>query len=180
MEVVFTKQENCSYSILVTRSDHVKLQFQGVGKKFLIPHDLSHFIVESKLNMRQGFWGCVAKGALFSGMNIVEGRQKAHARSRSKQVIKESSQQLRLAECLVRVFDQISVDELDRVKASATKHLSQISSDIKPNELSDSTIMNIYSTFRAFQNNWQRIDEGENIEISWNEKFPYKSLNILL
>ncbi len=99
MQIVFTKQKNRAYSIVVIRSDYataypsdrVKLQFRGVGKKFLVPHDLSHFIVESKLDMCQGFWGCVANGALFPGMNIIEGRQKPHAKSKSKQVIKKAS-----------------------------------------------------------------------------------------
>ena len=72
MQVVFTKNKNHSYSVVVNRADRLKLQFQGVGKKFLVPHDLSHLIVESKLNMRRGFWGCVADGGLFPGMNIIE------------------------------------------------------------------------------------------------------------
>jgi hypothetical protein len=45
MWVLFTKQQNCTYSVVVTRSvgeacakrNRVKLQFQGVGKKFLLP-----------------------------------------------------------------------------------------------------------------------------------------------
>lgn len=71
MRVIFTKHENQNYSVVVIRSDRIKLQFRGVGKKFLVPHDLSHFIVESKLNMRLGFWGCVDNGALLPGMNIM-------------------------------------------------------------------------------------------------------------
>ena len=56
---------------VVTRSDRVKLQFQGVGNKLFVPHDLSHFIIEIKLNMRREFWGCVDSGGLFPGMNII-------------------------------------------------------------------------------------------------------------
>lgn len=178
MRVVFTKQENRAYSVVVTRNDLVKLQFRGVGKKFLIPHDLSHFIVESKLDMPQGFWGCVANGALFAGMNIIEGRQKAHAKSKSKQVIKQAYQQLRLAECLVRLFDKISAGELDRVVLKAQKHLSQISADIKPKELSNSAILDICSTLKAFKADWQAMDVEESIELCWNQKYPSKSVNV--
>ena len=177
MRVIFTKQENLAYSIVVIRGDRVKLQFQGVGKKCLIPHDLSHFIVESKLDMRQGFWGCIANGALLPSMSIIEGRQKPHAKSKSKQVIKEASQQLSLAERLVRIFGEISVVELNRVPDLANKHFSQISSEIKPKELSNSTILDVRSTLKAFQTNWQTMDVGESIELSWNQKFPSKSSN---
>lgn len=178
MQVTFTKQKNCAYSIVVIRGDRVKLQFQGVGKKFLIPHDLSHFIVESKLDMRQGFWGCVANGALLPSMNIIEGRQKPHAKSKSKQVIKEASQQLSLAECLVRIFGEISVVELNRVPDLANQHLSQISSEIEPKKLSNSTILDVCSTLKAFQTNWQAMSVEESIELNWNQKFPSKSLNV--
>ena len=177
MQVVFTKQKNCAYTIVVTRSDRVKLQFQGVGKKFLVPHDLSHFIVEGKLNMRQGFWGCVADGALFPGMSIIEGRQKPNAKSRSKQVIKDAHQQLRLAECLVGRFYEISVGELDRVPSKAQKHLAQISADIQP-QFSNSTILEVSQTLRNFQTLWQAINIEESIELHWNQKYPGKSLNL--
>lgn len=84
MLVVFTKQKSRAYTVTVERTDRVRLQFHGVGKKFLVPHDLEHLIVESELNMRQGFWGCVADGALFSGMTIIDGRQKTHAKLKSQ------------------------------------------------------------------------------------------------
>lgn len=176
MRVLFTRQQHCAYSVVVTRTDRVKLQFQGVGKKFLIPHDLSHFIVESILDMRQGFWGCVANGALFPGIKIIEGRQKAHAKLKSQQVIKEAHQQLRLAECLVRLFDEISTAELKSASILAQKHLSEISSDIKPKELSNSTILAVCSTLKTCQTDWQAINIDESIEFCWNHKFPSKSL----
>ena len=50
MQVVFYKQKHRTYTVVVNRCDRVKLQFNGVGKKFLVPHDLSHLIVESKLD----------------------------------------------------------------------------------------------------------------------------------
>lgn len=177
MLVIFTKQEHRAYTVTVCRSDRVKLQFQGVGKKFLIPHDLSHLIIESMLGMRYGFWGCVANGALFPGMNIIEGRQKAHAKAKSKQVIKEAHQQLRLAECLVRVFYESSVAHSDLSSIKIQKHLSQISSDIKP-KLSNSSILAICSTLKAFESNWQAINVEESIELNWNQKFPSRSLKL--
>ena len=176
MQVIFTKHEDKNYSVVVTRSDRVKLQFRGVGKKFLVPHDLCHFIVESKLNMRRGFWGCVANGALFPDMNIIEGRQKPNAKSNSKQIIKDARQQLRLAECLVCVFDKSYTVQPDRALVQAQKQLSQISSEIKP-QLSSATILDICSILKAVRDNWQTIDVGENIELGWNQKFPGKSLN---
>ena len=166
MFIVFTKQKNRAYNYEVTveRSDRVRLQFHGVGKKFLVPHDLAHLIVESKLNMTQGFWGCVADGALFSGMTIIEGRQKAHAKSKSQRIIKEACQQLRLAECLVSAFNEIFTAKLNLVQAQ--KRLTEISPDIKP--ISNSTILDVCSTLEALKTDWQMVDVGESIELSWN------------
>lgn len=184
MQIVFTKRENRHYSVVVSRCDlskaevlrdRIKLQFQGVGKKFLIPHDLSHFIVESKLNMRQGFWGCVADGALFPGMNILEGRQKPHAKSKSKQIIKAAHQQLRLAECLVRVFDEIYTVESDQILSTARDYLGEISANIQPARLLDTTILDVCSTLKAVQFHWQAMDIEQSIEFGWNKNSPSKS-----
>ncbi len=160
MQVVFIKQKQHAYLVVVTRSDRVRLQFQGVGKKFLVPHDLSHFIVKSKLNMRQGFWGCVDDGGLFPGTNIIEGRQKPNAKSKSKQIITAAHQQLRLAECLVRVFDEVYTIKLNRLLQSARNRLKEMSAEIELGHLSDSIIVDICSTLRAFQTNWQVMDIG--------------------
>lgn len=175
MHVIFTKHKNQNYWVVVTKSERLKLQFQGVGKKFLVPHDLSHFVVESKLDLRQGFWGCVADGALFPGMNIIEGRQKPNAKSKSKQIIRAAHQQIRLAECLVRVFNEIYADQSDRILLLARNYLKEISADIKPGNLLDATILDVCSTLQAFQSNWQAMDIGKSIEVSWNKNLPSKS-----
>lgn len=109
-------------------------------------------------------------------MNIIEGRQKAHAKSKSKQIIKEADRQLRLAECLVRVFEEITAAQLDRFPPIAQKHLSQISSDLKLQKLSDAKISNVCLNLRAYQIKWQAIDVEESMELQWNQKFPTKSL----
>ena len=75
------------------------------------------------------------------------------------------------------VFDEISTGELDRVVLKAQKHLSLISADIKPTELSNSTILEVCQTLRNFQTLWQAINIGESIELSWNQKYPSKSLD---
>lgn len=175
MSIKFIKQKSRAYIVVVGRSDLVRLQFCGVGKKFLIPHDLTHLIVESRLSMRHGFWGCVDDGALFSGMSIVKGRQKAHAKSKSQQVIKKAHQQLRQAECLVRVFDEIVTAKLNLIEAR--RHCSQISAEIEP-ELSNSAILDICSTLETFQSRWQALDIEESIKLSWNRESPSKSLGL--
>ncbi len=78
----------------------------------------------------------------------------------------------------MRIFGEISVVELNRVPVLANKHLSQISSEIKPKELSNSTILDVCSTLKAFQTNWQTLDVEESIELSWNQKYPSKSVNV--
>ena len=88
--------------------------------------------------------------------------------------MKKARQQLRLAECLVRLFDEIFTAKLN--SAEAQKLLAQISPEIAP-QLSNSTISDICSTLTAFQVRWQAIDINESIELNWNQKSPSKSLN---
>lgn len=88
--------------------------------------------------------------------------------------MKKARQQLRLAECLVRVFDEIFTAKLNSVEAQ--KLLERILPEIAP-QLSNSTISKICATLTDFQVRWSAIDLNESIKLNWNQKFPSKSLN---
>src|SRR6266567_9347864 len=78
MQIVVTRVDAHRYSTLVER-DSVRLRVPGYGFMRALPHDLAHWVVEGSLRLRRGFWGSVADGAEFAGMQRIEGRRKPHA-----------------------------------------------------------------------------------------------------
>ena len=169
MKVTFTKEQDKKYFSTVLRNDGVLVFVPGVGKKYDLPHDFSHFIIEKSLGLEWGFWGCIAKGALFKGMKVLEGRQKPHAKARSKNILKEAGQYLTEAEGLVSIvhnirtkkvqYDWIQIrEELKfswRPKKSFRPALSQKEIEVTCN-LVDSAVLQ-----------WEGMSAGDHISVIW-------------
>jgi hypothetical protein len=121
VQIVVTRLDAHRYSTVVQR-DGVQLRVPGYAFMRALPHDLAHFVVEDKLRLNRGFWGSVADGAEFRGMEWIEGRRKPHAIEKAKGTSKENADYLSEAERLVACFEMIVDGNLDRVpqRAEAT------------------------------------------------------------
>jgi hypothetical protein len=95
----------------------------GYGFMRALPHDLAHFVVEGSLGLDRGFWGSVADGGEFGGMEWIEGRRKPHATLKAKTTVKENADYLSEAELLVACFERIVEEKLDRVPRLAVAQL---------------------------------------------------------
>ncbi|MFI8449337.1 hypothetical protein [Streptomyces erythrochromogenes] len=67
MEIIFRKLPDDRHDLEVRdrRGPDVRLMSQATGPT--MPHDLVHAAVESALEITDGFWGAVARGATFEG-----------------------------------------------------------------------------------------------------------------
>ncbi len=72
MRIVFTKLPHQRHEIVVSERNgpDVRLPARETGPT--IPHDLAHAAVESALELHDGFWETMAKGATFEGFEMVE------------------------------------------------------------------------------------------------------------
>src|SRR3712207_5427402 len=98
MEITFTKIGPRRYEVLARRDDDVVLRVTTPDRPQFLPHDMAHYLVERELGFRRGFWGSVAAGAVFGGMQVVSGRRPPHAADRSKAVIKSAHKDLTASE----------------------------------------------------------------------------------
>jgi hypothetical protein len=78
MQIVVTRVDVHRYSTITERNG-VQLRVPGYGFMRALPHDLAHFVVEGSLGLDQGFWGSVADGAEFAGMEKIKGRRQIGA-----------------------------------------------------------------------------------------------------
>ncbi|MGZ9928766.1 hypothetical protein ACXNSR_02630 [Streptomyces sp. NC-S4] len=84
MEIVFRKLPDNRHDAEVRdrRGADVRLMYRATGPS--MPHDLVHAAVESALVITDGFWGAMARGATFDGIEMVP--QARHRRSGLKVV----------------------------------------------------------------------------------------------
>lgn len=96
---------------VVERDDGVVFAMRGAGGGAELPHDLVHAVVETRLQVADGIWGCVADGAVWRSMRHVSGRQPPRAADRSAQLKRERAVQIQRAEALADVVGRLSRGE---------------------------------------------------------------------
>jgi hypothetical protein len=108
--------------------------FPVTGSVRALPHDLAHCVVEGCLGLGRGFWGSVADGAEFSGMERIEGPRKPHATGKAKTTSKENADYLSEAERLVACLETIAERNLDRVPRLVEAELREALATVHPRQ----------------------------------------------
>ncbi|HYH79346.1 MAG TPA: hypothetical protein VEX86_06105 [Longimicrobium sp.] len=172
MLLQLTRLDERRYETLITRSDGVKYLVKGVGHMAAIPHDLAHFAVERGLDIRRGFWGSVADGAVFGSLTHVSGRRRPHAAERSKQVLKENKHQLTETEILVGLFNQALEEGLgpeSPVLRARLRRYLWTPPGHRPRRFSDEESAAVCARWKEMLELWQNLPIGGTLELVWPE-----------
>lgn len=172
MLLQLTRLDERRYETLITRSDGVKYRVKGVGHMAAIPHDLAHFAVERGLDIRRGFWGSVADGAVFGSLTHVSGRHRPHAAERSRQVLKENKHQLTETEILVGLFNQALEEGLGPESPVLRTRLQRYvwtPPGHQPRRFSDEEIAAVCAGWKRMLESWQDLPIGGTLELAWPE-----------
>ncbi|MBV9863996.1 MAG: hypothetical protein JO316_01450 [Abitibacteriaceae bacterium] len=171
MEITFTRSGERACATAVRRQG-LTLSVPTYDRPTCLPHDLAHLIVERELGLRRGFWGCVAEGALFPGMSVVEGRQPPRAAAQSKRILHEmqAEQHGTEAEVLVSVLETIAQRKLETDYPAARALLDAMWRPIRPaRELPNAQeIRRICMALRDTQEQWQALPVGQSLTFSWS------------
>src|ERR1044072_6063017 len=114
MEITVTKTGGRSYEGVARRDDKVAVRGGRPERPQGLPHDMAHYLIERGFGFERGFWGVVAAGAGFKGMQGVSGRRPPHAEARSKALIKAEYRQLAAAELYVSVIQVVAREGKER------------------------------------------------------------------
>jgi hypothetical protein len=168
MEIVVTRVDAHRYSTVVER-DGVRLRVPGYGLMRALPHDLAHLVVEKSLGLDRGFWGSVADGAEFRGLERINGRRKPHATRTAKATRKDNADYLSEAEWLVACFERIVDCNLDRVPQRAEAELRQALATVchRSKAITPSDVANVCSAWRAMQASWDELLVGHALRLEW-------------
>lgn len=171
MRIVVTRLDEKRYGSVVER-DGVSFRLNGPGFMKALPHDLAHYVVESALGLPHGFWGCIAEGAVPSGMTFISGRQKPKAKERASAVLKARKSELSEAEMLVAVFESGIAQGIAGNWPAMHASLKRLQAPGRANahNVGPDDVANVCRTWSEVLSQWQALRPGESLSLDWPRK----------
>jgi hypothetical protein len=170
MEIKIEKLDARRSQSVVARDDKVTLRVPGFGPSEPLPHDLAHYVVEKELSLRRGFWGSVAEGAVFPGMEILAGRQRPHARERSHALCNANGRSLTEVEVIVGLLIDLMKNKVPATSQFATKAVARCLSGGKDSELRTvdaASLQRIDEGLGAMARRWADVKVGDALVVRW-------------
>jgi hypothetical protein len=166
MRVAFPRlTDGAENQAVVHRDDGVVYRVRGNGQRCgpELPHDLAHFVVERALGLTDGFWGCVAAGAVFTSMSHVSGRRRPHASETSKTIKRDQRAAIQYAETMVFLVEQITRDDDESIRRLTGRLLATL----PPPYPQPQVIRPAVTALREMTARWQALRPGEELELTW-------------
>lgn len=167
MRITITKGER-SDRIEALRADGSKVS-TTFPHKGPIPHDVSHYVVETELGIADGFWGLVGSGR---HPEEIAGLAKAagHASAKRASVPEESIIGIVQAERAVECFEADLWSGASGEPGTLREMIAAGSSQslVPPIHVSDEAIARIRSKLRDFRNRWAATKPGESLSLDWS------------
>ena len=170
MKITFSRTGERRYTTSIVRDDGVELKVPSYHRSSWLPHDLAHFVVERELGLRRGFWGRVADGALFKGIEILDGRRPTpDAAAHSKEQLKLNQENAVEAEVLVSSFIELVEKGIPPASVAAQARLAQRwmpqHPDARP--LKSADIQRVCAALLAARQRFQKLVPGASFEVEW-------------
>lgn len=176
MRLVFFRMAQGNSRVVVHRRDGVVLEMRSYSRRHRVPHDLAHAVAERELRLAAGVFGCVAAGAVFSSMRVLDGSPRHDAAERSRRIIKANARAITLAEVLSGVLH-------DAVEEGRTAPLFTRAREAwgiveeKPFPYTEATLATTAETLSTLTDRWSRLGPEEGLEFTWPPALgaPFKS-----
>lgn len=141
MDIEFTKTSDERHSVRIVRRDG-STDAVELDSRSLLRHDFAHFAVETKVPIREGFWGSVAAGAPLTGDSIV-------------------GDEAELAESLAG-----PVQTLMRLE-SEVSHYLQVLQRVMPAPATEDLAVRIHESVRQLRGHWRATPYRGTMSIHW-------------
>jgi hypothetical protein len=158
------------YVVLILREDGLTVRLPGYDRKWRVPHDLAHFVAEREFQMARGVFGCIAAGAMFSNMSVVDGRPRYDAQVRSRLVLKTNGAELTLAECLSGVVHDAVEHEVDLAVAHRRLRDSWGALRTGPCPYEAGDLRRALDVLGQLASRWQDLAPGERLALRWDQR----------
>jgi len=156
-----------AYAVLVRRIGGVTVRLPGYDSGLRVPHVLAHFVTEREFRLAYGIFGCIAAGAMFSNMTLVDGRPRYDAQVRSRAVLRAHAAELALAEGLSGAVH--TAVEQNLALATAHRRLREawevLRAERCPYEPAD--LNQVLDALNQLARQWQALEPGETLALRW-------------
>jgi hypothetical protein len=170
MEVRFIRPIGMRLMMLVERDDGATVRVTGVARGDELPHDLAHFVVESELALRDGFWGDIAAGRVFKGMEIVAGPPGVKHRRPFPRRPRRAPSPVIDAEVLVEIFVGIWNGQAEREYGSVRAFLDATyspRSGSRADEIDEPTLARVCQRLTEASRAWSHLQPGAELRLHW-------------
>jgi hypothetical protein len=152
------------------RRDGTVFELRGFDRPAELPHDLAHFVIEREVGCRFGFWGCVAAGANFQSMTLVEGRRPPHWTERSKEVLRRHHDQLTEAEGLVGLLLELFHEGLGNDDEALSRRLARRWTPPRDAvRLGPREARRAVQALTGMRERWQALPVGDSLTVTWTD-----------
>jgi hypothetical protein len=173
MRVQFVRgDQGTGYTVLILREDGVTVRLPGYDRTFRVPHDLAHFVTEREFHLSRGVFGCIAAGAMFANMSIVDGRARYDGNVRSRTVLKTHAAELSLAECLSGVVHD-AVEHRHGLGA-AYRRLRETWGVLRaePCPYQPAELRQALGVLARLGERWRAVEPGGTLALRWDAPVP--------
>jgi hypothetical protein len=134
------------------------------------PHDVAQFIVEHTLGWQTGFWGYVARGIVFDGMEHESGRRALHGEERSRTAIRGAKHLLAEAECLAGMVYDLVRDGQDGELSAIARVMAGFSwpPDASAPSLNPADVQRACQACRAVADEWRALPMQGSLSFRWS------------
>jgi hypothetical protein len=156
---------------LVERDDGAVYRLYGGPAGSRLPYDVVHLVVERELRIRDGIWGGIAAGAVFTSMRHVSGRRPPHAADRSRALLRGSRRPHLRAELLADLVSSVAALDApapEAIRRLAAVKLAVLSGPELPEATADPAA--VAAAARALQveaARWARLRVGQELSYEW-------------
>ena len=172
MKIIMTRTAARTSTTRVERDDGVQLELPSHAPLHRLPHDLAHFIIEDALGLTRGFWGSIADGIVFGGMQVVPRRRTAGIAERSRQRMRGAAARITEAEALVATIIAIYRRRLDRNWPAARVLLLGTWRPARPSRdlPTQSELHRACKALAQAEKRWLGLQIGEKISLHWGNR----------
>nr|WSY56955.1 hypothetical protein OG999_46970 [Streptomyces sp. NBC_00886] len=166
MRLVFVPMARGSSRVVVHRGDGVVLEMRSYSRKHRVPHDLAHAVAERELRLGAGVFGCIAAGAVFSSMRVLDGSPRHDASARSSRIIKANARSITVAEVLSGILHDMIEDSPTVPLFTRAREAWGIVEE-KPFPYDEATLATAAETLGVLSERWSHLRPEEGLEFTW-------------
>ena len=142
MRIQFSKESDTKHRVTVLRADGSE-ESKSLNSRSFLFHDIAHFVIESEVPLKAGFWGSVANGESLSASEL-------------------SGSDVMQAEALAG-----PIQSLAKADAEIPAYLAVLERVIPENPRLGDLAVSIHKRVRELKGLWRATNYGKSMEVEW-------------